>query len=278
MVDIGERRLHLVCTGKGAPTVVFESGLGEGWYSWALVQNEVARKVRACSYDRSGIGFSDPDPAERSFARLNADLHELLTRAGEKPPYLLVGHSLGGLMVRTYAKRYPSEVAGLVLADSSHEDSRRHAPPEILEAQEQARARRREQLKQWHASGKFEEMGFHDKLPKSLVRMLTPRTATANWWDARFAENTLPDWPAESTPEDRRIDVPLVVITATKWPTPRNYPADAWKQNMATRTRLQEELATRSKRSKHIIADTEHHVQFENPQLVIDAVLAAARK
>lgn len=275
---MGGRSLHLVCVGSGAPTVVFESGLGEGWYSWALVQDEVGRKVRACSYDRSGFGFSDPDPAERSFARLNADLHELLTRAGEKPPYLLVGHSLGGLMVLRYAKAYPAEVAGLVLVDSPHEDTRRLAPPEVAEAQEQARARRREQLKQWHASGKFEEMGFHDNLPKSLVRMLTPRTATASWWDARFAENTLPDWPGEATPEERRLEVPLVVITSTKWPTPGNYPADAWKQHMTTRTRLQEELATRSKRSKHIIANTEHHVQFEDPRLVIDAVLDAVRE
>jgi hypothetical protein len=68
-----------------------------------------------------------------------------------------------------------------------------------------------------------------------------------------------------------------VVITATKWPTPRNYPAEAWKQHMTTRTRLQKELATRSARSKHIIANTEHHVQFENPRLVIDAVLRAVK-
>ncbi|HEU4886887.1 MAG TPA: alpha/beta hydrolase [Thermoanaerobaculia bacterium] len=278
LIDVGGRRLHLVCVGHGAPTVVFESGLGEGWYSWALVQDAVGRELRACSYDRSGIGFSDPDPATRSIARLNGDLHELLTRARERPPYLLVGHSLGGLLVRKYAKSWPSEVAGLVLVDSTHEDSPSHKPAEVRQAQEQALARRREQLKQWHASGEFDEMGFHDKLPKTLVRMLTPRTATANWWDARFAENSLPDSPAESTPEDRRIDVPVVVITATQWPTPNNYPAESWKQYMTARLALQQELAERSIRSRHIMADSEHSVQMADPGVVIDAVLELGRE
>lgn len=277
MVDVGGRRLHLLCVGAGSPTVVFESGLGEGSYAWALVQPAVGRQYRACSYDRSGIAFSDPDPAPRSVAGLVSDLHELLGRSGERGPYLLVGHSLGGLFVRRYAMRYPDEVAGLVLVDSSHEDGRRTASREIADAQAKALAARGEQMKRWRVSGQFEEMGFHDKVPKSMLRVLKPRSGSENWWDARFRENSLPDAQDDLTPEQRRLQVPVVVITATEWPTPRNYPPIAWKQHIETRMRLQEELASRSPRSKHIVVRTEHHVQFENPDIVIKSIVELAR-
>ena len=278
MVDVGGRRLHLVCVGTGSPTVVFESGLGEGWYSWALVQPKVGEHFRACSYDRSGIGFSDPDPAARTVARLVDDLHELLLRSGEPGPYLLVGHSLGGLSVRRYAKRYPAGVAALVLVDSVHEDGRRDTPPEVEAARKKALAARAGQLAQWHASGHFEEMDFHDKLPKNLATLLTPRSATAAWWDARFAENTLPDASDSLTAAERHLDVPIVVITATEWPTPVGYPAAPWKQQLATRLRLQDELATRSDHSKHLFAKTEHSVQLADPALVVNAIAEAVRE
>jgi pimeloyl-ACP methyl ester carboxylesterase len=277
MVDVGGRRLHLYCVGSGSPTVVFESGLGEGAYAWALVQPAVGRQYRACAYDRSGIAFSDPTPGPRSVASLVRDLHELLARSGERGPYLLVGHSLGGLFVRRYAKKYPDEVAALVLLDSSHEDGRRTASREVSEAQAQALAARAVQMKAWHASGEFEKMTFHDKLPRSMTKVLTPLSASASWWDARFAENSLPDAQDDLSPEQRRLDVPLLVITATKWPTPRGYPPLAWKQHMETRMRLQAELASRSARSKQVIVPTEHHVQFEDPRVVIDWVLRLAR-
>ena len=200
------------------------------------------------------------------------------SRAGERGPYLLVGHSLGGLFVRRYAKAYPGEVAGLLLLDSSHEDARRYAVPEILEIQARALAARAAQLKAWHASGQFEEMTFHDRLPKRLAEVLKPRSAAASWWDARFAENALPDVDDAATPEQRRLTVPIVVISATKWPTPRRFPAAAWKKQMETRMRLQEELASRSADSKQVFASTEHHIQFDDPDLVIKTVLELARR
>ena len=277
MIDIGGRRLHLYCVGAGSPTVVFESGLGEGAYSWALVQDAVGRHSRACSYDRSGIAFSDPDPVPRSVARSVTDLHELLSRSGEKGPYLLVGHSLGGLLVRRYAMKYRSDVAGLVLLDSAHEDARGNTPKEIADVTAKALAARAEQMKAWHASGQFEEMRFHDKLPESIAAILRPLSATAHWWDARFAENSLPDMEDDLTPTQRRLDIPLVVITATQWPTPQGFPPDAWKQYMETRLRLQTELASRSRVSRQVFAKTGHHIQFEDPELVIQAIVQLAR-
>jgi pimeloyl-ACP methyl ester carboxylesterase len=267
LVDVGGRKLHLDCTGSGSPTVIFESGLGEGYYVWSRVQPEVAKTHRACSYDRAGIGFSDPSPAPRSVASLVGDLHLLLGKSGEQPPYILVGHSLGGLLVRRYADRYPDEVAGLVLVDSAHEDGESITPPELAAAQAARRAQRVEQLRSWHASGKFEEMGFPPNVTGSLLTELRRRSATAAWWDARFAENTLPD-ARTATP----ITVPAVVITATRWPLPNGFPAAAWSQYTAARLKLQQELAARSPYGTQLLVEGEHGVPAEHPEVVIEAI------
>ena len=116
-VDIGGRRLHLVEAGQGSPTVIFESGIAASSLNWTALQAEVARFTRACAYDRSWLGWSDPAGTSRVASRLVEDLHSLLTRARVPAPYLLVGHSFGGLLVQAYAVKYPDQVAGLVLID-----------------------------------------------------------------------------------------------------------------------------------------------------------------
>jgi pimeloyl-ACP methyl ester carboxylesterase len=116
------RRLNLYCLGKGSPTVVFESGLTDETDVWALVQPAIAIHTRACSYDRAGVGYSDPGRRENSSANIADDLHRLLAAASIKPPYILVGHSTGGMHVRLFADKYLSEVVGMVLIDPSHED------------------------------------------------------------------------------------------------------------------------------------------------------------
>jgi pimeloyl-ACP methyl ester carboxylesterase len=123
LVDIGGRRLHINCTGQGSPTVVFENGAGGFSVDWALVQPAIARATRACSYDRARHAWSDPSPVAETPGSVARDLHALLAAAGERPPYVLVGHSMGGIYARIYERRYPSEVAGMVLVDASHEDS-----------------------------------------------------------------------------------------------------------------------------------------------------------
>ena len=119
LIDIGGRKLHALCSGQGSPTVVLEAGASAFAIDWTLVQSEIARTTRVCSYDRAGMGWSDPPgQGERS----SEDLHALLTAAKEPPPYVLVGASRGGLMVRTYLLEYPTDVAGFVLVDPSSED------------------------------------------------------------------------------------------------------------------------------------------------------------
>ena len=125
LVDVGGYRLHIHCLGpEGAsgPTVVMDAGIGECSLGWGLVQPEIARFARVCTFDRAGLGWSDPAPTPRTSRQIVSDLHALLTNAGIKPPYVLVGHSFGGLNARLYTSQFPEEVAGMVLVDSAHED------------------------------------------------------------------------------------------------------------------------------------------------------------
>jgi pimeloyl-ACP methyl ester carboxylesterase len=119
LVDVGPYRLHLECTGSRGPTVILEPGGGGSAASMGLIAPSVARDSRVCVYDRAGRGWSDPAASPPDGAQIATDLHRLLDRAHVPGPYVLAGHSFGGLYVRTYAAKYPEEVAGLVLVDST---------------------------------------------------------------------------------------------------------------------------------------------------------------
>lgn len=120
MVDVGGHRLHIACAGQGSPTVVLDAALGNMSAHWALVQQEVARTTRVCAYDRAGLGWSEPGPGPRDAEHVVAELHTLLANAGIAGPYVLVGHSLGGLYTQLFAARHADQVAGVVLVESSH--------------------------------------------------------------------------------------------------------------------------------------------------------------
>src|SRR5262245_54725955 len=115
--DAGHR-LHVWCTGEGSPTVILLNGGGSFSIDWAAVQPAVAANTRVCSYDRAGYAWSDPGPAPRGLGTSAAELHQVLTRAGVRPPYVLVGTSWGGLIARVFAHEHPDEVAAVVLADA----------------------------------------------------------------------------------------------------------------------------------------------------------------
>lgn len=124
LVDLGGHRLHVNCSGKGSPTVVVENGLGDFSFDWILVQERVSGFTRICTYDRAGYAWSDPGPKPRTFAQINLELRDALGKLGEHGPFVLVGHSYGGPVIRNFAMTYRSDVAGMVFIDSAHEGLR----------------------------------------------------------------------------------------------------------------------------------------------------------
>ena len=134
LVDVGGYRLHLLCTGSqtaGHPTVVLDASFPGTVSTWAWVQPKLAQATRVCAYDRAGLGWSDAGPAPRDALSHARELHTLLQHAQVAGPYVLVGHSLGGLSVRMYADQYPEDVAGMVLIEGTNPEAwRRLGKPE----------------------------------------------------------------------------------------------------------------------------------------------------
>lgn len=135
-VDVGGYRLHINCVGQGSPTVVLDSGMGMFSAQWVRVQREVSGTTRVCAYDRAGMGWSEMGPDPRDAKQITSELHTLLGKAGIGGPYVLVGHSLGGISMLTYANRYPDEVAGVVLVDSTIDTYQFSQRPEARESHE----------------------------------------------------------------------------------------------------------------------------------------------
>ena len=151
MVDVGGYRLNIYCVGSGSPTVVFDSGLEDWAPAWIKIQPVISRTTRTCTYDRAGNGLSDAGPLPRTSARIVTELHTLLRNAGEHGPFILVGHSFGGINVRQYADRYLSDVAGLVLDDASAESQVLYMTPEEQRENDRGVAQAQEFMQKCHA-------------------------------------------------------------------------------------------------------------------------------
>src|SRR5919112_3442402 len=136
MVDVGGYSLHINCVGQGSPTVVLDAGSGEMSAQWVWVQQEVSETTRVCAYDRAGMGWSEMGPQPRDGRQISSELHTLLTKADIEGPYVLVGHSFGGMYMQTYAARYPDEVAGVALVDSSTDPDQFGQRPEAQDSNE----------------------------------------------------------------------------------------------------------------------------------------------
>ena len=126
LIDVGGRKLHLLQAGSGSPAVVVVTAMADNVLTWIRIQRKLAGEMRICLYDRAGIGWSDPPPrGRRTYGDMACELNALLAAARVPPPYVLVGHSAGGIIARQFAVRYPGAVSGMVLIDSSHEDQAR---------------------------------------------------------------------------------------------------------------------------------------------------------
>ena len=281
LVDIGGRRLQVDCRGSGTPVVVLEAGLSTGGaLDWSAVHDSIAQTTRTCAYSRAGIMWSDAASGQLTAKRVAEDLHAALGKAGEPPPYVLVGHSLGGPYIMTYTGYFGDEVAGLVMVDASH--------PEQLQR-------------------------LKEVAPAAVEPNLTPmKVARALSWAGvvRLAMRSAPTMPNQSAEDARPIaayashsidgamaemealaatfdeagrfrtlgDRPLVVLTAAK-PMPDTIraalklsPEGAAKMQAAWKA-MHDDEASWSTRSRHVLVDdATHYIQFDRPDVVIEAV------
>jgi len=286
MVDVGGYRLHLHCMGQGSPTVVLVGGVGASTLNWALVQPEAAKITRVCGYDRAGVGWSDPGPRERSSRYAAPQLRRLLRNAAIVPPYILVGHSLGGFHVRVYASMYPQEVAGLVLVDSAISEEWLGATPDQFDKESRATAQlaatqdRYSRLGAWAirlgAGRVYYELLRGRSGPGCLDQNFPPDVQ-----DACIALINQPKWFEAGGPETAALlqsaidakqasipgNVPLAVLVAGKdlsWQARK--PDDPWFQ-------YQKALTAGSTNSLLLVAArSPHYIPTYQPELVIEAI------
>lgn len=288
-----QRRLNLYCTGKGSPTVVFDSGLGGDMADWALVQPAVAAETRACSYDRAGLGFSDPSPKPRSSANMVSDLHRLLRAARIKPPYVLVGHSMGGMNIKLYAEKYLSEVAGLVFVDPSHEDLARRA----WELDPETGKKYGPYLELLHACLKAKPADFvvgskiyetcaippnSSRFSGAINAVQLERVLRHGYMGAWISEQENV-WSASADQlraAHRALrDIPIVVLTHEPLPRRENETQAMRDAQNQLRTELHTEISTMSTRgSIRTVKNSGHYFQLEQPQDVVAAVLEVVRE
>lgn len=291
LVDIGGQRLHVYCTGHGSPTVLLESGSGDFSVIWALVQPGVASFTRVCSYDRGGYAWSDPGARPRTYWQLALELHTAAERLHLPPPYVLVGQSYGGLLVRGFAEHYPRDVAGMVLVDAVHEDQRIVINNQPTRIRDWASSRAypsphialdtillrslRDSASRNSADALDPEL---ERLPPDARRVWLWATARPVYRASSAAEM---DWSPEELArmhEDRLSDraslgdLPLVVLARSvgDYPDGMQISADSLEHE---RLALQADLARLSRRGRLVVAQhAGHNIHLDHPALVIRSV------
>lgn len=285
LVDIGGRRINLMCSGTGAPTVVLASGIASWSTIWYKTHPEIARRTRVCAFDRASYGFSDPAPRPQILPDVPSDLHAALAAARIPGPYVLVGHSLGGIEMRLFAQRWPLEVAGMVIVDTSP------AGEMLIEAT---------------LPGVDNALSLELMIPRNLECALVALRENAS--SSRFQACMLP-LPGDTPAELRRVwpsfftvdrfttmsslasslathrhdsadrldlgDKPLVVLSMdVDFCCPGNAAQNQFWQNYKTQWYSQHaDLAKMSSRGVHRVVDgSGHSIMLDKPQAVIDAV------
>ena len=257
-IDVGGYKLTLLARGQGTPTVVIEPGTGLAAVEsgeWKAVCDEVAKKARVCLYDRAGLGTSDAAPMRPRTSRdIARDLHALLVNAKVPGPYVLVGHSIGGLNVRVFADMYPDDVAGVVLVDATHPD----------------------QESKWLAALPAEMPGEHPALKKSrefLAARLSNRGDNPDGMDLIASREQV---RAIGTMGDK----PLAVLThSPEWKMVPDLPDDVLKPLEQVSQELQAGFPALSTNSSHQVAKKAGHgIHMDEPGLVVEAIFDVIEK
>ena len=301
-IDVGNgRRMNLFCMGTGSPTVVFEAGLSDWSSTWALIQPAIAKSTRACSYDRAGMGYSDPASEPRTPDAVNTDLKHLLDGAGIKMPIVLVVHSLGGFYAKLFAATYPDRVAGLVLVDPAEERlmervgpalATRFGPSLVSTLQQEndegiaaLMAHFRECAAEAHAGAltedRYKRCTDPIRTPLGTAILVERRIlqATTTYQDTQ--SNELADSMYGKHPEaDARYarlfggkaplkDIPLFVLTHGLWDmsdVTSEVDYQSWRQAHV----LTAALSTRG--AQEMVPNTRHNIQIDNPAAIVSTI------
>ena len=293
LVDIGGYRLHIDCQGTGNPTVILEAGLGEPSLTWAMVQPQLVSGSRVCVYDRAGLGWSDASPKPRTAELMVAELHTLLNNAKIPGPYVLVGHSVGGMLVRMYAHSYPVDIVGMVLVDATHEEQFSRLPAAVQQNVRQNFAQASQGLPLYRVvtiTGigalvpAIGALADNPQLPSPARETYSALLLS----DPKFSEAKVAEGEAtlDMTAELRAAhittlgNIPLMVLYNGL--AGANMPGMTAAENIEYWVKLQTELAALSPQGKlQAAAQSGHFIQLDQPKLVIDAiqqVVTTARK
>ncbi len=280
LYTVNGQAMHLHCTGEGSPTVILEAGIGGTSLNWSVVQPAIAGFTRVCSYDRLGYGWSDPLAREFSVEDATANLNLLLLEADIEPPYVMVGHSFGGVLLRDYMRQYPDAVVGVVLVDAVHPQM-----PERIDFYPQALELQIAALRLASGAARF---GYLQTGEASLPAPENVPTEVADAYAAKLLEEKffetaatealymVEQMPALTLPATLG-DMPLVVISHGI--SERNsFLGAPLNSELATEAEiiwqeLQIDLASLSSQGRRVVAtESAHNIQFEQPDLIIDAV------
>jgi pimeloyl-ACP methyl ester carboxylesterase len=267
LVDVGGYRLHINCTGTGSPTVVIDAGLGDwsaSWSSW--VQPGVAKTTRVCTYDRAGMGYSEPGSLPRNAQQFAKELHTLLQNAGIPGPYVLVGHSMGGLPVRVFAHAYATDVAGVVLIESM---SPRQAKPSATTTPPSAAATHSSGISVLTLAARIGlvrllagPLGLTSDMSPDVQHAYTAFSVTPRSFQTLQDEGTgMPESFMQASAVTTFGDVPLIVLS-------RGLDPDRDWQAMQT------ELLHLSSHSQHMFADKSgHNIQLDQPEAAVAVIV-----
>ena len=283
-IDVGGYSLNLNCTGQGNPTVILESGWSMPAVSWSLVQPDIAKFTRVCSYDRAGYGWSDEGPEPRTSEEMAKELHALLHNAAISPPYILSAHSLGGYVARCFRAIYPNEVVGMVLIDSSQEDMVGMMPQDLrrrVQGQTDGMRRMRPLAPLLSHLGVMRRVVYEQQqdfmLPPDLLEQVVFLSAQPKAVRTMVAELDAGMRDDQDAQEVRQSGsspgslgaMPLVVLTAA---VDQTLSGEVLRFETRFVNDLQLRLAHLSIRGRQVIVSSSHFIPFENPKVVVNAI------
>ena len=285
LLEVDGHLMHIHCMGSGSPTVVIDAGNGSFSVEWTPIQEEISQTARVCTYDRAGYGWSEAGPQPRDGTRVISELHDLLQAANEADPYLLVGHSLGGVHVRLFAAQYPDEVAGLILIDTAY--------PLIITSEFEMQMRSSigfyQAMNLMTSTGLLRILGPHGgeegmpatarKLSPELQEVYLNLLLDPNQYTTAIAEMQQLPYTFQQTSQmmngDQPFgDLPLIVLTAGLTSAPGSTPFnEQYIPVPQSQIENQLELAGLSSRGEQRVSDwSSHSVHLDAPEDIVRAI------